>query len=97
MLQIAPDAMISFLIPLLAVLSLRVAAQDDAWHFDTIGILVNELLDPIVTPNANGPHMHKVLGGSKFGASYNYDTYNQASCSTVQVQSDKSNYWMPGE
>ena len=89
--------MICYLIPLLALFSLRVAAQDDAWHFDTIGVLVNEDLDPIVTPNAFGPHMHKVLGGSKFGASYSYNTYSQAQCSTVAAQSDKSNYWMPGE
>jgi len=74
-----------------------VSAQDDGWHLDTIYELINERLDPIVSPNGVAGHMHKVIGGSRFGAAYNYDDYSSAHCSSVKVQADKSNYWMPGE
>lgn len=41
--------------------------------------------------------MHKVLGGSGFAASYNYDTYSKAKCTSLKLTADKSNYWMPSE
>lgn len=72
-----------------------VGAADDGWHLDFTYVLTNENLDPIVSPNAQGSHMHKVMGGSRFGASYNYADYNAAKCSSLRVQADKSNYWMP--
>jgi hypothetical protein len=71
-------------------------AGDDGWHLDYTYTLVNEELDPVVSPNAEGSHMHKVIGGSRFGASYNYAEYSAANCSSLRVQADKSNYWMPG-
>lgn len=69
----------------------------DAWHLDQAVVLVNEQLDPVVNPNAQSTHMHKVLGGSGFGASYNFETYRSAKCSSLKVQADKSAYWMPSE
>jgi hypothetical protein len=71
-------------------------ATDDGWHLDFIYTLVTEELDPVVSPNAEGSHMHKVIGGSRFGASYNYAEYSAANCSSLRLQADKSNYWMPG-
>lgn len=71
-------------------------AGDDGWHLDFVYQLVNEELDPVVSPNAEGSHMHKVIGGSQFGASYNYAEYSAANCSSLRIQADKSNYWMPG-
>ncbi|KAK4686420.1 hypothetical protein P7C73_g3711, partial [Tremellales sp. Uapishka_1] len=87
--------MLSLYLTLLTFLATLVSAQDDAWHLDYVYTLVNEELDPVVSPNGQGSHMHKVIGGANFGASYNYDTYNAATCSSLRVQADKSNYWMP--
>jgi hypothetical protein len=67
------------------------------WHMDKTYTLVNERIDPIVNPNAISQHQHKVIGSSRFGASYSYDDYNGASCTSVEVQADKSAYWMPSE
>ena len=55
--------------------SCTVSAGFPAWHLDTLENLVNERLDPVVSPNAVGSHLHDVAGGSGFGAAYNYDTY----------------------
>ncbi len=67
----------------------------DAWHMDNLSVLVNEELDPVVNINAQGSHMHKIAGGSAIGASYNFQTYSTASCTSAGVTIDKSNYWMP--
>lgn len=78
----------------LAAFGLQVQARS-AMHLDDAWVLVNEQFDPVVSPNAQSSHMHKVIGSSRFGASYNYDNYNGAKCSSLAVQADKSNYWMP--
>jgi hypothetical protein len=74
-----------------------IKAGDDGWHLDYIYQLVQEELDPVVSPNAQGSHMHKVVGGSRFGAAYNYANYAAAKCSSLAIQADKSNYWYPCE
>ncbi|KAH8079917.1 hypothetical protein HD553DRAFT_125501 [Filobasidium floriforme] len=71
------------------------AVPSGGWHFDEVYTLVTEQLDPIVNPNAQGTHMHRVIGGSNFRAAYSFDAARSGSCSTVGVQGDKSNYWMP--
>jgi len=81
------------LIPLLPFLQPALAL--DAWHLDSISVLVNEQIDPIVNVNQQGTHMHKVLGGSGFSAAYNFATYKNAKCSSLAISADKSNYWMP--
>ncbi|ODN82718.1 hypothetical protein L202_01005 [Cryptococcus amylolentus CBS 6039] len=82
---------------LLGALSAAVfaTAGDSAWHLDYVNTLVNEALDPVVSPNAQASHMHKIIGGSRMAAYYNYDDYAGAKCSSLRVQADKSNYWMP--
>lgn len=77
------------------VSSLLSRAQDDAWHLDDTYTLVNEELDPIISPNQQSSHMHKIIGGSKMAAYYNFDDYSAAKCSSLRIQADKSNYWMP--
>lgn len=79
------------------VTSASVIAQDDAWHLDYVYTLANEELDPIVSPNAQSSHMHKIIGGSRMAAYYNYNDYAAAKCSSLRVQADKSNYWMPSK
>jgi hypothetical protein len=73
------------------------AVEGDAWHLDTAYILVNEELDPIISPNAQSSHMHKVIGGSAFAAGFNFPDYRAGTCSSIQNQADMSNYWMPSE
>jgi hypothetical protein len=89
--------MLSYILALVFFVSTLVIAGDDGWHLDFTYTLVNEELDPIVSPNAQSTHMHKVIGGSRFGASYSFADYAAASCSSLRVQADKSNYWMPSE
>jgi imidazolonepropionase-like amidohydrolase len=55
--------------------------------------LVHERLDPVVTPGYVSPHMHTVLGGSNFAATYDYDDLRNSSCTTMPVTQDFSNYW----
>lgn len=38
------------------------AAAIDAWHLDYAPTLVTEQLDPILSPNAQSSHLHRVFG-----------------------------------
>lgn len=81
---------------LAACLLARLAhAQSGAWHVDETYNIAFERIDPVVDPNAISGHLHRVIGGSRFGASYNFEDYSNAACSSIQIQADKSNYWMP--
>lgn len=84
-----------FYVVVVSVLSLVSQAQDDGWHLDYTYTLVNEELDPIISPNQQSSHMHKIIGGSRMAAYYNFDDYSAADCSSLRIQADKSNYWMP--
>ncbi|OCF41274.1 hypothetical protein I317_04932 [Kwoniella heveanensis CBS 569] len=84
-----------YLFALLATAVFVSAQGDDAWHLDYIYVIGNEELDPIVSPNQQASHMHKIIGGSRMAAFYNTDYYSAASCSSCRNQADKSNYWMP--
>jgi hypothetical protein len=35
-------------------------------------------------------------GGSNFAAYYNYEDLIKSPCTTIELQADKSNYWMVG-
>ncbi|CAE6412858.1 unnamed protein product [Rhizoctonia solani] len=53
-------------------------------------------LDPIFNANEVGPHVHHVIGGSKFGPdSTTPEILEQSKCSSTLIQDDKSNYWSP--
>jgi len=70
-------------------------AQVAAWHMDTLRLLTNERFDPVVDPNRLSAHMHQIVGGSNFGASYNFAEQVASSCTSASITADKSNYWMP--
>jgi hypothetical protein len=70
-------------------------AQGAAWHMDTLRLLTNTRLDPVVNINQVAGHMHQVVGGSNFGAAYNYEDQVASSCTSASITVDKSNYWMP--
>ncbi|KAJ9102318.1 hypothetical protein QFC20_005011 [Naganishia adeliensis] len=67
----------------------------DAWHMDYLYTLVNEQLEPIVSPNRQSSHMHRVLGGSNFAAAYNFDELRASPCPTASISVDHSSYWSP--
>ena len=79
----------------LLLLALALFVRADNWHLDNIALLTVESLDPIVSPNDQSTHIHRVIGGSGFGASYDYQSYASSKCSSLAPQADKSNYWMP--
>lgn len=39
----------------------------DAWHMDNIQVLSTQQLDPVLFPNAQAAHMHKIFGGYRPG------------------------------
>lgn len=70
--------------------------QQPKFHLEAVAQLVDERLDPIISPGAPfSQHSHTVFGGSMFSAAMTYEQTQQADCSSISVQSDKSNYWMP--
>jgi hypothetical protein len=42
-----------------------------------------------------GGHLHDVVGASTFGVTFSDAIWSKAKCSTMQIQENKSNYWMP--
>jgi hypothetical protein len=57
--------------------------------------LVWEPLDPIVTPGKVSGHAHAVVGNSNFRQTFDTSTWDDANCSTIQIQENKSSYWVP--
>ncbi|KAI8974791.1 WSC-domain-containing protein [Trametes punicea] len=72
-----------------------VAVANAYWTFGATPVIVQTRLDSIVSPDAIGSHVHAIAGASGFSNHYDYDQLIQSNCTTVPVQSDKSNYWAP--
>jgi len=88
--------MLSSLLSLvLAAASVSAQNVKDVWLTDSVYPVAVERLDPIVNPNAVSQHTHRVFGASNFGASFNYETYQASSCTSIGPQADKSAYWLP--
>lgn len=80
---------------LVALASVQQTYAQAAWHMDVLNMLTIARLDPVVSPNQVASHMHAIVGGSAFGAAYNYADQMASSCTTASITVDKSNYWMP--
>lgn len=52
-------------------------------------------LDPVVFPGFVSPHAHTFVGQNAVTSSQNNVSMQAASCTTAQVQADKSSYWAP--
>lgn len=59
-------------------------------------VLISTRLDPIVQPGAASSHLHNVLGGNKFNATYDPQSLLSSTCTSSPITMDKSNYWAPG-
>ncbi|OSD05010.1 WSC-domain-containing protein [Trametes coccinea BRFM310] len=71
------------------------AVANAYWTFGGTPVLVQTRLDSIVNPDGIGTHVHAITGASGFSNHYDYDQLIQSNCTTITVQADKSNYWMP--
>jgi hypothetical protein len=58
-------------------------------------VLISTRLDPIVQPGAASSHLHNVLGGNKFNATYDPQFLLSSTCTSSPITVDKSNYWAP--
>jgi hypothetical protein len=57
------------------------------WIFDH-GPLVQDRVDPILTPGGVGPHVHTIIGASNFRPTLDISTMSTSNCSTAPVQAD---------
>ena len=51
--------------------------------------LVQERLDPIVSPGQVSNHVHNIVGASNFGPEVTYDSLQSSNCTSVNIQVDK--------
>jgi hypothetical protein len=58
-------------------------------------LLAYERIDPIVQPGVVSGHLHAVCGNNNFQQTFDSNVWNSANCSTMEIQENKSNYWMP--
>ncbi|KAI1789216.1 WSC-domain-containing protein [Ganoderma leucocontextum] len=74
---------------------LAAMANAEHWIFGGTRPIVTTRLDPVIMPDEIGPHVHSVVGASRFKSVYDPDDLVQSNCTTIPVQPDKSNYWAP--
>ncbi|KAG8740436.1 hypothetical protein FRC10_004327 [Ceratobasidium sp. 414] len=79
-----------------ALLAGVASADSDNFIMSQVRTLEVGRVDPLVYPGANGPHIHTVVGGSKFDPDCTTTAcLRQSKCSSSMVQADKSAYWSP--
>ncbi|KAJ7240636.1 hypothetical protein B0H12DRAFT_51867 [Mycena haematopus] len=83
--------------PFAALVALGCVSVVNAWfRVACTDPLVQERLDPIISPGANpSQHVHTIHGASNFGPTYNYNTLRASKCTNCEVEQDLSNYWFP--
>ena len=52
-------------------------------------------IDPILSPDTISGHVHKIAGGSEINPYSTFDSLLTSTCSSCQIQADKSAYWTP--
>jgi hypothetical protein len=52
-------------------------------------------IDPILSPDAISGHVHKIAGGSEVNPYSTFDSLQTSTCSSCEIQADKSAYWTP--
>ncbi|KAK0623861.1 hypothetical protein B0T14DRAFT_495263 [Immersiella caudata] len=57
--------------------------------------IAQERVDPIVQPGVVSGHLHTVVGASAFNPTFDTNVWSKSNCSSITVQENKSNYWMP--
>ncbi|KAG9005542.1 hypothetical protein FRB94_001469 [Tulasnella sp. JGI-2019a] len=57
--------------------------------------IVQERIDPILSPGGISQHLHTIHGASNFGMNETYTSATASSCTSCEVPQDLSNYWVP--
>ncbi|KAL7410531.1 hypothetical protein BDY24DRAFT_399368 [Mrakia frigida] len=68
--------------------------ENDVISQPNIKTLAFTRLDPILTFGGVSSHMHAIVGGSNFGPSTNWASAVKSECTTMPIETDKSNYWL---
>ncbi|KAI5859630.1 hypothetical protein GGS23DRAFT_316541 [Durotheca rogersii] len=79
---------------ILAIWSLYLLGADAYWRM-SCGVIQTGRLDPIAYPGVVSDHVHKISGASNFGPSNTYEDLAASSCTSCDIQDDKSVYWTP--
>lgn len=84
----------------LAALAVTVQAAKDSRTFAVLrfygdGPLLQDRVDPIVSPGQASAHMHTLMGGSNIGISATGETMMESNCSNALIVGDFSGYWVP--
>jgi hypothetical protein len=61
-------------------------------------VLISTRLDPIFVPKTIGGHVHNIVGGNRFNATFdpnNPEFLLSSTCTTSPITVDKSSYWAP--
>lgn len=84
----------------MAALAVTVQAAKDSRTFAVLrfygdGPLLEDLVDPIVSPGKASSHMHTLMGGSNIGVSATGESMMESNCSNALIAGDNSGYWVP--
>ena len=83
------------LLGLLGALAIPNLAQNGPYFVLGAGMPVSiQRLDPILTPGKASGHVHSIVGGNAFAPTMDFALTQKATCSTIRVIADTSNYWM---
>lgn len=52
-------------------------------------------IDPILSSDTISGHVHKIAGGSEVNPYSTFDSLQTSTCSSCEIQADKSAYWTP--
>ena len=81
---------------LLAALVAPILAQESSYFvMYSKDPVVVERVDPLLSAGKVSNHEHSVIGGNGFAASMDFAQTQTATCATIPVKADKSNYWFP--
>lgn len=58
-------------------------------------VLISTRLDPVALPGLISPHIHNIVGGNRFNATFDPNYLISSTCTTSPITADKSNYWAP--
>ncbi|KAG8968051.1 hypothetical protein FRC05_001684 [Tulasnella sp. 425] len=57
--------------------------------------LVQERVDPIISPGQISQHLHSLHGGNSISMNLTYNSARASTCTSCAVTQDLSNYWTP--
>lgn len=78
----------------LLLTTLAPATVNASWRMYA-NTMVTARVDPLISPGVVSGHVHDYAGGNNFGVNYDYNDQIGSSCSSVEIQADKSGYWAP--